>query len=217
MPREVLQRRELYPPLHRSLGRDGLPCKLCLPGRQPRLEAGYIEGFTSLRYSDAWALKKSAVGKDYIDVVTQKTSDRLRINLNEHSRTILKRYKKADSEFALPRITNNRLNKLLKIMGKKAGFDEPISISQYYGTRRVDSTYPKHELLSTHCGRRTFISNALALGIAPVVVMQWTGHSEFTSLKPYLAIADKQKEYDMRKFDKTDPKKSTKKSTKNPK
>ena len=39
--------------------------------------------FTSLRYSDAVALKKSDIAGDCIKVVTKKTSDALQIDLND--------------------------------------------------------------------------------------------------------------------------------------
>lgn len=45
-------------------------------------------------------------------------------------------------------------------------------------------------LLSTHTGRKTFICKALALGIPVNVVMQWTGHSDYNAMKPYIAVAD---------------------------
>ena len=44
---------------------------------------------------------------------------------------------------------------------------------QTTGTASVDEVTPKYALLSTHAGRRTFICNALALGIPAQVVMKW--------------------------------------------
>ena len=61
---------------------------------------------------------------------------------------------------------------------------------------------PKYELLSSHIGRRTFICNALMLGIAPNIVMKWTGHSDYAAMKPYIEIADKAKETAMSLFNK---------------
>ena len=49
-------------------------------------------------------------------------------------------------------------------------------------------------------GRRTFICNALALGIPPQVVMKWTGHSDYKAMKPYIDIADDIKANAMSKF-----------------
>ena len=49
-------------------------------------------------------------------------------------------------------------------------------------------------------GRRTFICNALALGIPAQVVMKWTGHSDYKAMKPYIDIADDIKANAMNKF-----------------
>lgn len=40
----------------------------------------------------------------------------------------------------------------------------------------------------SHTGRRTFICNALAMGIPPQVIMKWTGHSDYKAMKPYILI-----------------------------
>ncbi len=74
-------------------------------------------------------------------------------------------------------------------------------MARYYGGNRVVKTEPKYKFLTSHCGRRTFICNALAMGIAPNVVMKWTGHSEYSAMKPYIDIADEIKSSAMSKFD----------------
>ncbi len=59
---------------------------------------------------------------------------------------------------------------------------------------------PKYALVGTHTGRRTFICTALSLGIPVQVVMKWTGHSDYKSMKPYIDVADKNKINEMKKF-----------------
>lgn len=161
--------------------------------------------FTGLRYSDAAALKRSAVYDTYFEIVTQKTSTPLRIEFNDHSRAIILKYAEMPGEYALPRITNNRLNHLLKDIGEVLGIDSPVSSTQYYGGRKIERTVPKYEKLSSHCGRRTFICNALSLGIAPQIVMKWTGHSEYSAMKPYIDITSKTKEASMTLFNRPTP------------
>ena len=146
--------------------------------------------FTGLRYSDAAALLKSSVHDTYFEVVTVKTATPLRIELNDHSRRVLDKYHDDNSEYALPRITNNRLNYLLKVIGASIGLKTSVLSSQYYGSERIDYNLPKYTLLTTHCARRTFVCNALALGIPVHIVMRWTGHTEYASMRPYIEIAD---------------------------
>ena len=157
--------------------------------------------FTSLRYSDVFKLKKSDIKKDCINIITQKTTEGLKIELNKYSRSILEKYKDYDTDNALPVISNQRMNIYLKEIGKIAEIKETQRIVYFIGNNRHEEVYPKYELLTTHCGRRTFIVNSLFLGIPAEVVMKWTGHSDYKSMKPYIKIVDELKVENMKKFD----------------
>ena len=158
--------------------------------------------FTGLRYSDVFNLRRSDIKGDHIEVTTVKTSDSLIIELNNHSKAILDKYKDVAFEYdkVLPVITNQKMNDYLKELAELAGIDEPIRQTYYKGNERIDDVTPKYALLGTHAGRRTFICNALALGIPPQVVMKWTGHSDYKAMKPYIDIADDIKANAMSKF-----------------
>ena len=158
--------------------------------------------FTGLRYSDVFNLRRSDIKGDHIEVTTVKTSDSLIIELNNHSKAILNKYKNVafEDDKVLPVITNQKMNDYLKEMAELAGIDESIRQTYYRGNERIDDVTPKYALLGTHAGRRTFICNALALGIPPQVVMKWTGHSDYKAMKPYIDIADDIKANAMSKF-----------------
>ena len=158
--------------------------------------------FTSLRYSDVRNLKRSDVKSDHIEVTTVKTADSLNIELNKYSKAILEKYKDIhfENNMALPVISNQKMNDYLKELGELAEINEPVRETYYKGNERIDEVAPKYALLSTHAGRRTFICNALALGIPAQVVMKWTGHSDYKAMKPYIDIADDIKANAMNKF-----------------
>jgi len=158
--------------------------------------------FTGLRYSDVFNLRRSDIKGDHIEVTTVKTSDSLIIELNNHSKAILDKYKDVafEDDKVLPVITNQKMNDYLKELAEMAGIDEPVRQTYYRGNERIDEVTPKYALLGTHAGRRTFICNALALGIPPQVVMKWTGHSDYKAMKPYIDIADDIKANAMSKF-----------------
>ncbi len=160
--------------------------------------------FTSLRYSDVANLKRSDVFDNYISITTIKTADSLIIELNDYSKAILKKYEKDKFPYnhALPVISNQRMNEYLKELGELCGIDEPVTITYYKGNKRYDEVYPKYSLIGTHTARRTFISNALMMGIPPQTVMKWTGHSDYKAMKPYIDIADKAKAESMKLFNK---------------
>lgn len=43
------------------------------------------------------------------------------------------------------------------------------------------------------------------MGIAPNIVMKWTGHSDYKSMKPYIDIADNMRKNAMEAFDNREP------------
>ena len=158
--------------------------------------------FTGLRYSDVFNLKRSDIKENHIEITTVKTSDSLVIELNNHSRLILEKYAHVAFEHdkALPVISNQKMNDQLKELTELAEIKEPVRETYFKGNKRMDEVKPKYKLISTHAGRRTFICNALSLGIQPQVVMKWTGHSDYKAMKPYIDIADDIKASAMEKF-----------------
>ena len=148
-------------------------------------------------------LRTSDVKTDRIEITTVKTADSLIIELNKHSKAILEKYRDIHFEGnkVLPVISNQRMNEYLKELAELAGINETVRETYYRGNQRVDEVTPKYALLGTHAGRRTFICNALALGIPAQVVMKWTGHSDYKAMKPYIDIADDIKANAMSKFD----------------
>lgn len=158
--------------------------------------------FTGLRYSDVYNLKHSDIKEGYIEITTIKTTDSLTIELNKHSEAILDKYKHIPLEQnkALPVISNQKMNDYLKELAELAELNELVSETYFIGNKRFDDVKPKYALIGTHCGRRTFVCNALALGIPAQVVMKWTGHNDYKSMKPYIDVADKVKAEAMDKF-----------------
>ena len=160
--------------------------------------------FTGLSHSDVAKLKRTDIKDGFFDVVTQKTHDGLRIELNDHAQAILDKYKNDNikGDLALPVISNVKMNAQLKVMGQVCGIDEPTRIVYFQGHERHEQVFPKWALLTTHCGRRTFVVTALQLGIPSEVIMKWTGHSDMKAMKPYMAIVDELKAKAMERFNK---------------
>ena len=159
--------------------------------------------FTSLRYSDMANLRRSDIENNTITVVTQKTNDRISIELNKYAQAILKKYEGEiyKGNLALPVITNQKMNYYLKDLCELCGFNELISRTFYRAGQKVEELVPKYTLIGTHAGRRTFICFALSQGIPPQVVMKWTGHSDYKAMKPYIDIAEKVKAQQMAVFE----------------
>lgn len=163
-----------------------------------------FQSFTSLRYSDVAKLKKSDIYDGIIHVVTQKTDIAIEIELNKYSKEILERYQDEDfpNGLALPIISNQKMNDYLKEMCCVAGIDTPIKKLYYKGNDLLEIDKPKYEFIGTHTARRSFICNALEMGIDAQTVMKWTGHSDYKSMQPYISVSNEHKHACMSLFNK---------------
>lgn len=160
--------------------------------------------FTSLRYSDLVKVKKNDIQGGKLFVTIQKTGASVTIELNKYALAVLERNKdyKDAKGFAMPIYSNGGTNRILKKLCELCEINEMINITQIRGGKKVTITKPKYKCIGTHTARRTFIVNALSMGITPNIVMKWTGHRNYNSLLPYIDITDEAKENAMKLFDK---------------
>lgn len=92
------------------------------------------------------------------------------------------------------------MNKKIRKMAEAAGLRASTKQVVYVRSERIEKEYPKYKLLTSHCGRRSFVVNALRLGIPVEVIMQWTGHSDYKSMRPYIAVVDASRQECMNRF-----------------
>lgn len=157
---------------------------------------------TSLRISDAQALRWENVGADALHLTTQKTCEALKIDLNARARRILEGRRAAQpADRVFESVGPATMNEYIKTLGFLCDVSEPVTRTYVKGGRRQSETRPKYELLSSHAARRTFIVTALSLGVAPAVVMKFTGHSNYAAMRPYIDITETAQAEAMRLFD----------------
>ena len=152
---------------------------------------------TSLRHSDIEILKKG----DFDDFdnptsfsfVSKKTHDSLTIFLNKYSKELYMKYRDIPTKDGLifPPKSNQKMNDQLKVIAKKLGFTRDITKMQFSGKDRIDETYQLCDVIGTHSARRTFVVHALEMGWSPQLVMSYTGHEDYDTMKPYIALTDK--------------------------
>ncbi|OPC34623.1 phage integrase SAM-like domain-containing protein [Elizabethkingia miricola] len=158
--------------------------------------------FSSLRFSDVEKLKKTDIKEESFKTVTAKTINRLNINLNDYSKALLEKYKDQQTPkgLALPVTSMQNTNDLLKTIGQLLEFNELITTTYYIGNKRHEEINPFWSHMSTHIGRRTFVVVSIYLGIPETVIMKFTGHKDYETMKPYIAVIDEQKSREMSKF-----------------
>lgn len=154
--------------------------------------------FTGLRYSDLKKLTHDNITPTSIRYYAQKTDQLIEVDINDHARAILDKYK--GDETPLPPMAEQRLNRTLKSVCEQARIDAPVTRLRYSGRQRIEETLPKYEVVTSHIGRHTFVVQALTLGIPSEVIRKYTGHKTEKTMRPYVAIADTLKAQEMEKF-----------------
>lgn len=156
--------------------------------------------FTGLRYSDVKNLKKPDIRGDTIRSTSIKTRDQLNVPLNAYSKSLLAKYDRIPIDYCFPVMSNQKMNDYLKELGKLAGFNEPISLVEFRGSSRIETTYFKYQLLTTHVARKTFVTNAYQRGLPTEVIMKITNHKSHQTMARYLKIDERQVAEAMRKI-----------------
>lgn len=158
--------------------------------------------YTSLRYSDLRGLKKASITDNCIDMYAQKTNGRLRIPLVSHAIRLYEKYRDTTPGEYLFRVpTNQKMNEFLKEAAQLAGLDREIIETSFCGTKRIEEVHKLYESISCHDARRTFVCISLSLGIPQSVVMTCTGHADYETMKPYIAISDETSKHELVKWE----------------
>lgn len=81
-------------------------------------------------------------------------------------------------------VSNQVFNRLIKDLFDKLGFHDSVEIRKNRNENEVEIRR-KCDLITSHTGRRTYITLCLSKGIRPDQLMQTTGHKKFETMKKY--------------------------------
>jgi len=154
---------------------------------------------TGLRYSDLKNIRQSNIKYNYLIITSQETEDSIRVPLVDLAKSILEKYKGSGDINPIPVFSQQRYNEYLKEIGKRAELYEKVTQIQYKGRERIEITLPKWQLLTSHAGRKTFVTIAVFLGIPLETVSKIIGRKS-DAFKPYYDIPDSKKTIEMQKF-----------------
>jgi integrase len=144
-----------------------------------------ISCYTGLRFSDVASLKPEHQKGEWLNLTAQKTGEKLTVPLRGNRAVPLL----ADLWTGKVRpISNQKLNKYIKDVARMAGIDAPTEQVEYRGSQRTSVTLPKYDLISTHTGRRTFVTLSLEGGLSWETIMKATGHKDFKSFRRYIQV-----------------------------
>ncbi len=150
-----------------------------------------FSAYTGLRYSDVIRISPEMISGNFISITTQKTEATLKVYLIPEAKDILVKY----NNKLVGLRTNQGANKGVKRIAELAGIDELVKVTEYFGNKTVEKIVPKHKILSFHSAKKTHVTLSLKHGVRPEVLGSQIGNS-LRTLKPYISIAeeDKQKE-----------------------
>lgn len=150
-----------------------------------------------LRVGDLLNLSKTNIDDDFIKVTNRKTGIPVVIPIHDSVKSVLEKRKGA-----FPRkISNQKFNDYIKQVAQKAGINAVVEglkplpkkikgfTSQGSETvhRRELGKYPKHDLISSHCCRRTFATFHYGK-LDTLTIMHVTGHRTERQFLEYVKI-----------------------------
>lgn len=145
-----------------------------------------IECFTGLRYSDASILQDANRDGDYIQLSARKTGKETIIPIHPEVSKILKKY----NGFP-PYLSSQKVNKYIKEVAQFAKLDRPVIITKKVRGVPVSTKYKLWQLIATHTGRRTALTNMANAGIKLHEIQCISGHSSLQQLQIYLKTNNK--------------------------
>ena len=137
---------------------------------------------TGLRYGEMKAIKKRVVTENSILLKEEKDSSKeyREIPLFKISNYVLKKY-----DYNLPLISNQKQNKYIKEILKKAEYNLVAEYTRIKGVESTKFLEPLYDRISTHTARRTFITIMRNKGIADKTIMSITGHKDLKTFNMY--------------------------------
>ncbi|GAB4160048.1 MAG: site-specific integrase [Winogradskyella sp.] len=85
-----------------------------------------------------------------------------------------------------PKITEQKLNDYIKIVGEKAGLDEEVKVESTVGGKLTVNYVPKYNLIMGHSARRSFCTNKYKAGMPVNDIMQLSGHTTEREFMKYI-------------------------------
>jgi site-specific recombinase XerD len=143
---------------------------------------------TGLRFSDYTRINSQHLKQDgdgyNLEIRQTKTDEHVSIPLTETALNTVREL--INGKYHA--ITNQRMNEYVKNLCELAEITEPFEVHKYKGRDKTVEIIPKHKLVTTHTGRRTFATNLLNKGVPAEVVMKFTGHKDYRSFAKYVNI-----------------------------
>lgn len=140
--------------------------------------------FTGQRISDVLAIRRDQIQDGYWVFSQQKTGTSMKIKLNEILLKILDIY--SSLPFPLPIISSQKFNKYIKELFKELNLSRDVIHEYKIGSKVIKKKYKLYNIISSHGGRHTFVTNSLSNGVSISTIMHQTGHKKVSTVEAYV-------------------------------
>lgn len=122
-----------------------------------------------------------------IRITQKKTGKRVMIPCCSALQRILDKY---PLNVSLPHLYEQKINNLMKEIGRLAGLDEPVEICSTKGGTVQRRCVPKWQLIQSHTARRTGATLMYLSGMDVYDICKITGHSSVQTLERYIKAGE---------------------------
>jgi hypothetical protein len=145
--------------------------------------------YTAQRFGDYSRINKTHIrtlenDKKVIDLIQQKTGEKVVIPVRHELEIILKRY-----DYTLPKTFEQKVNEKIKIIGENAKITEVVSYEENRGGLRIKKSMKKNQLIKTHTARRSGCTNMYLAGIPTIDIMKISGHKTEREFLKYIKVS----------------------------
>jgi len=144
--------------------------------------------YTAQRFSDFSRITpdniKTLGGVRVIDIIQQKTRERVIIPIKPELDRILKKY-----NYHVPKTWEQKVNLHIKTVGGKAKITEMVETEKIKGGFKIKSLVPKNDLIKTHTARRTGCTLMYLAGIPAIDIMKISGHKTEREFLNYIKVS----------------------------
>jgi len=150
--------------------------------------------YTALRFNDMLSTSPAHIKGNALHFLTNKTKAGVKIPVMHQTQRIINLYRK-DKTGVTPifrQIHNSDFTKYLRRIFKELGLNRPVEVVTMKRGQATREIQPLHNVVSSHDGRRTFITLSLIAGMNAWELMSITGHENFETFKRYVKFAEQE-------------------------
>jgi len=159
-----------------------------------------LMAFTGQRHCDIYDLTDVSVNGDYLTFTVKKTKTvQHQVFLTHFAKQLIEKYEDT-IYYPIPRLSSQKLNEAIQKCCEEIGLTEEVQLTRYCGSKRFDQTFRKCDIITSHTGRKTFITNSLFLNIPERIVKAQTNSKDEKSFRRYLKISEQHHKRELDKW-----------------